>query len=150
MHEYSANFSPAYAQQYLYPYRQVDPNITYPGPSVTHTVGSVGGIVGGAGAAVLGGILGAALLGVWLPLYLLNKPKKKEQLPVWAKALIVIFLTMPAGGTLGALPGLLWAGSSAAQSAQGIAETLRQDRARRDAERDQLLDRLRQPFVPGQ
>ncbi len=115
MHEYNAHFSPAYAQQYLFPYRQVDPNITYPGPSITHTVGQAGGVLGGSGAAAIGGLLGAGLLGVWLPLYLMSKPKKKKQLPVWAKALIVIFLTMPAGGAIGAAPGWIWAGSSAGQ-----------------------------------
>ena len=59
MQDYSAHFSPAYAQQYLYPYRQVDPNITYPGPSITHTVGAQGDLgaqMVAPGAWLMGGI----------------------------------------------------------------------------------------------
>ncbi len=69
MQDYSSHFSPAYAQQYLFPYRQVDPNITYPGPSITHTVGqgqngALGQEMVAAGGLLMGGIglvLGALL-----------------------------------------------------------------------------------------
>lgn len=56
MQDYDARFSPAYAQQYLFPYRQVDPNITYPGPSITHTVGQLGDQMLSGGGWLMAGI----------------------------------------------------------------------------------------------
>lgn len=117
-------FSPAYAQQYFYPYRQVDPNTTYPGPSITHTVGQNGpidraakGMLVGGLMSLVGGILGAGFLGVYMPLRMMAKTKMED----WAKALIIVLLTFPLGGFLGALPGFIWGSVAVFRAAEDIA-----------------------------
>lgn len=115
-------YSPAYAQQYFYPYRQVDPDTTYPGPSITHTVGQDGvhqaarGILTGGLVSMMGGLLGAGFLGIYLPLKMMTKSKMED----WAKALIIVLLTFPLGGFIGALPGLIWAVAATANAMQPV------------------------------
>lgn len=107
-----------YLRPYGYPY-VFPPQALVPGTLGTATTAreqAIRGMLTGAMLALAGGLVGAGVLGVYFPLKIMNEAK----LETWAQALIILLVTFPLGGLIGALPGLL-VGSVAAVRAGTLA-----------------------------
>lgn len=126
-----ATFSPAYAYPINFPEAQYHGTARYPGNTVfaNTTGGFLGDLFESGMVAILGGMVGYFGLGGALPLYLFNRkisPRKRAtSIPWWGQALILLFITMPLGGAIGALPGMYMAGSRVAQQGDAAAANLR-------------------------